>query len=136
MLKRTNLPSAHAVIRGGNGYPALNGRATFLQTPKGVLVTVEVNGLPKNEVCNDGIFALHIHEGENCTGTAADEFSDAKTHFNPDDCQHPYHAGDLPPLIGNNGYGTNINLIGYKISIFIFFEFRKSQILKRYRRTY
>ena len=104
MLKRTNLPSAHAVIRGGNGYPALNGSATFLQTAKGVLVTIEVNGLPKNEVCSDGIFALHIHEGENCTGTAADEFSDAKTHFNPDNCQHPYHSGDLPPLIGNNGY--------------------------------
>ena len=25
------------------------------------------------------------------------------THYNPKDCPHPYHAGDMPPLFGNNG---------------------------------
>ena len=103
-MQRKNLPRAHAVIRGGNGYPDLNGTATFVQTTKGILVTVKVNGLPKNEVCSGGIFAIHIHKGEYCTGTPTDEFSDAETHFNPSDCQHPYHAGDLPPLVGNDGY--------------------------------
>ena len=26
------------------------------------------------------------------------------THYNPNQCAHPYHAGDLPPLFGSNGY--------------------------------
>ena len=25
-------------------------------------------------------------------------------HYNPQGCPHPYHAGDLPPLFGNQGY--------------------------------
>lgn len=42
--------------------------------------------------------------GTSCTGNLDDEFADAKTHYNPTNCPHPYHAGDLPPLIENNGY--------------------------------
>ena len=26
------------------------------------------------------------------------------THYNPHNCPHPYHAGDMPPLFGTNGY--------------------------------
>lgn len=92
-----------AKIRGGNGYPDLRGCATFLQTEEGVLVTVRVSGLPINSRCEGGIFAMHIHAGENCVGDSNDQFSGAKTHYNPEDCLHPYHAGDMPPLIGNNG---------------------------------
>lgn len=95
---------AIAQIQGGNGYPYLNGTATFVQTDNGVLVTVSINKLPQNSVCNGGIFALHIHEGESCTGNDEDQFSNAKKHYNPLNCPHPYHAGDLPPLIGNSGY--------------------------------
>ena len=95
---------AVAKIRGGNGYPDLRGKATFAQTDRGVLVTVKVCNLPENSLCNGGIFAMHIHEGENCEGDTADQFRGAKTHYNPGDCLHPYHAGDLPPLIGNDGF--------------------------------
>lgn len=42
--------------------------------------------------------------GTSCTGTSDDEFLDAKSHYNPNNCSHPYHAGDLPPLIECNGY--------------------------------
>ncbi len=42
--------------------------------------------------------------GTSCTGNSSDEFADAKTHYNPQNCPHPYHAGDLPPLIENDGY--------------------------------
>lgn len=42
--------------------------------------------------------------GASCTGNLEDEFADAKAHYNPQNCPHPYHAGDLPPLIENNGY--------------------------------
>ena len=96
--------NAVAKIRGGIGYPDLRGKATFVQTDRGVLVTVRVNNLPENSPCDGGIFAMHIHEGENCAGDTADRFSGAKTHYNPQECLHPYHAGDLPPLIGNNGF--------------------------------
>lgn len=95
---------AIAEIKGGNGYPQLYGKATFIQTDLGVLVTIKVNNLPKNTICNGGVFALHIHEGESCSGDTNDQFSDAKTHYNPLNCEHPYHAGDLPPLFGNNGF--------------------------------
>ena len=42
--------------------------------------------------------------GTSCSGNGEDEFFDAKSHLNPNDCPHPYHIGDLPPLIENNGY--------------------------------
>lgn len=42
--------------------------------------------------------------GTSCTGNAQDEFANAKTHYNPNNCPHPYHVGDLPPLLENNGY--------------------------------
>ena len=104
MERKKTLINAIAKIEGGNGYPDLNGTATFVQTNRGVLVTVKVNKLPQTSTCNGGIFALHIHEGESCAGTKADQFSNAKTHYNPLNCPHPYHAGDLPPLIGNDGF--------------------------------
>ncbi len=98
------LINAIAEIRGGNGYPNLKGRATFTQTQNGVLVTVIAKELPENSLCSGGIFALHIHDGESCTGNEQDNFSDAKGHYNPKDCPHPNHSGDLPPLIGNDGF--------------------------------
>ena len=55
--------------------------------------------------------------GTSCTGNNIDEFADAKTHFNPKNCAHPYHVGDLPPLIENNGYaymGVLINKFDIK----------------------
>ena len=42
--------------------------------------------------------------GISCTGNSNDEFANAKAHYNPQNCPHPYHAGDLPPLVENNGY--------------------------------
>ena len=42
--------------------------------------------------------------GDSCSGNSNDEFADAKIHYNPTNCPHSYHVGDLPPLIENNGY--------------------------------
>lgn len=42
--------------------------------------------------------------GTSCTGNPQDDFANAKMHYNPNDCPHPYHIGDLPPLLENNGY--------------------------------
>lgn len=33
-----------------------------------------------------------------------DPFANAMAHYDPEGCPHPYHAGDMPPLFGNNGF--------------------------------
>ena len=33
-----------------------------------------------------------------------------QAHYNPNGCNHPYHAGDLPPLFGNNGFALSLFL--------------------------
>ena len=96
--------TAIANIKGSDDYPNLHGIVTFKQMPKGVLVTAEIYGLPYENECNSGIFAFHIHNGTSCTGHETDPFADADGHYNPNECPHPYHAGDLPPLFGNHGY--------------------------------
>ena len=53
--------------------------------------------------CGQRIFGFHIHEGTRCSGTSVDHFADAGSHYNPSNCPHPRHAGDLPPLFVNNG---------------------------------
>ncbi len=96
---------AKANIRGSADYPMLRGTVTFRQMRNGVLVTAEIYGLPENQSdCSGGVFGFHIHEGMECGGNEKDRFANAKTHFNPKGCPHPYHAGDLPPLFGNKGY--------------------------------
>jgi len=103
MLRRR--PQAVARIRGSAEYPGIIGSALFFQKKEGVLVAAEVFGLPApEEVCGSPTFAFHIHSGGTCTGNAGDPFADALAHYNPQDCPHPYHAGDLPPLFGNNGH--------------------------------
>ncbi|HAN21414.1 MAG: hypothetical protein A2Y15_09360 [Clostridiales bacterium GWF2_36_10] len=98
-------PAAKAILKGAPDYPEINGTVNFHQTKQGVLVVAEIFGLPyKQGECNGEIFAFHIHNGKSCTGNAEDPFADAGTHFNPYNCQHPYHAGDLPPIFGNDGY--------------------------------
>lgn len=97
-------PRAFAMIRGSEAYPSIRGQVRFYQARHGVLVTADVSGLPRPDgVCTHPVFALHIHAGEACTGTAADPFADALSHYNPGNCPHPFHAGDLPPLFGNDG---------------------------------
>ena len=97
--------AAKANIIGGKKYPNLKGTVTFKETKNGTLVTAKIKGLPQAVgKCKGRFFGFHIHEGNSCTGNANDEFANAKSHFNPTDCEHPFHAGDLPPLIENNGY--------------------------------
>lgn len=79
----------------------------------GVLVTAKINGLPQsNTNCTGRFFGFHIHEGSSCTGNLNDEFANAKSHFDLTNCPHPFHTGDLPPLIENNGTAYMNVLIG------------------------
>lgn len=103
---------AKANINGGKKYPKINGAVTFREVKNGVLVTAKVNGLPQSsDSCTGRFFGFHIHEGSSCSGTISDEFANAKTHLNPTNCPHPFHMGDLPPLIENNGYAHMTVLI-------------------------
>lgn len=104
-------PDAKAIIKGSAQYPKLYGNAYFYQTKDGVLLVADISGLPhKRDACAAGVFAFHIHEGATCTGNATDPFADAGMHYNPKNCKHPYHAGDLPPLFENDGYAFMVFL--------------------------
>ena len=116
-------PNAVALVKGGNDYPYVYGRVYFYQLSDGVLVRTEIKGLPESrDTCKQNIFAFHIHEGKECSGTATDIFANAKGHYNPSDCPHPYHAGDMPPLFSVNGRA---------FSVFLTDRFTLSEILGR-----
>jgi len=105
MLRR--LPHAVAVMRGSEEYRQIHGVVKFYQARSGVLVVADILGLPvSEETCGGGIFAFHLHGGTSCTGEAEDPFANAGTHYNPENCPHPDHAGDMPPLfcVGNRAF--------------------------------
>lgn len=90
-------PKAIARIYGGKDYPQLSGTVRFFLGIDGVIVEVEVKGLPETE---SSFFGFHIHAGGSCTGEG---FADTESHYNPGEDIHPQHAGDLPPLLSNDG---------------------------------
>ena len=86
-------PQAMALIRGGKAVPSVSGTIKFYRNDNCVLVVADVRGLPHTDT---GFFGFHIHEGSDCGGM---DFSNTKSHYNPDATPHPKHAGDLPPLM-------------------------------------
>lgn len=106
-------PHAWAEIRGSSEYPNLRGIVRFFRTNFGTLTETDIRGLPDpGKVCQNPVFGFHIHGGSSCTGDEADPFADAGIHYNPGNCPHPAHAGDLPPLFGNAGYAYSVFLTG------------------------
>lgn len=104
-------PQAIAHIAGSQSYPAISGTVRFYQTGKGVILCAGISGLPRSELpYQERIFGFHIHKGTDCTGNTDDPFADAMSHFDPGGCEHPYHAGDLPPLFGNDGAALSLFL--------------------------
>lgn len=94
MIVPSSQLEAMAVLKGKG---KLRGTVKFYCVPGGTLVAVEATGLPED---GSGFFALHIHEGSSCGG---DAFADSYGHYNPEEKQHPGHAGDLPPLLNMGG---------------------------------
>jgi Cu-Zn family superoxide dismutase len=84
---------ATATFIGQDGKEA--GRATLTGTSAGVLIDVEVSGLPAGQWV-----AFHVHETGTCD--AAGGHKSAGGHFNPGGAEHGYlsengpHAGDMP----------------------------------------
>ena len=103
-----NKPAAEAMIQGNSNYPNIFGMVYFYDTPfGGVLVSAEIYGLPDNRMngnISSGFYGFHIHEFGDCTPP----FNKTGDHYNPDKQPHPYHAGDMPPLLSNNGYACMI----------------------------
>ena len=113
-----NIIKAKADINGGTTYPKIKGQVYFKKTKNGVIVTAQIFGLPTSKSnCKGKFFGFHMHEGNSCTGNLEDEFSNVKMHYNPTNCPHPLHVGDLPPLLENNGYAYMSVLVNkFKIS--------------------
>lgn len=104
-------PQAIAQIAGSGDYPTVTGKVRFYQTRAGVVVWAGIGGLPRSEApCQERIFGFHIHKGADCGGSMDDPFADAMSHYDPGGCEHPRHAGDLPPLFGNDGYALSLFL--------------------------
>lgn len=94
-------PTAKATLKDAGGKQV--GTATLTQTPQGVLVHAEVNGLPA------GPHGFHIH----AVGKCEPPFTSAGGHFNPAGHKHGFeaaggsHIGDMPNLfVGADGRGT------------------------------
>lgn len=81
------------------------GTALLEETPKGVLMTLDVSGLGEA-----GERAIHFHEKADCMPLAGNEegkgpFTNTGGHYNPHENHHGFHhgegahAGDMPNLI-------------------------------------
>ena len=93
-------PCCMAVISGSAEYPDIHGSVSFFKAHNGSMVVAEIFNLPSE----NGVFAMHIHNGKSCTGNADDPFANAGSHLNMNGSEHPFHTGDLPALFSNNGY--------------------------------
>lgn len=105
-LLSDNTPDAYADIVGNDENPQLYGTVKFYDTPLGgVLVEAEVYGLPNAlKLYSSNFYGFHIHEKGNCKKP----FDKTGDHYNPTAAPHPEHAGDLPPLLGNQGFAYSI----------------------------
>lgn len=93
---------ALAWVTGNASHPRLSGLVKFYETPyNGVLVEAEVFGLPDvSSEYSSNFYGFHIHENGDCTLP----FDKTGNHYNPTNQPHPNHAGDLVPILGNQGY--------------------------------
>ncbi len=95
-----------------------NGLAKLMQTAKGVLIELEVTGLPAGQW-----IAFHVHETGTCDHQT--EHKSAGGHFNPGKAEHGFlsangpHAGDMPnQQVGADGtlraqvFNTMVSLDG------------------------
>lgn len=101
-ILRNASPAAVAWIRGNAENPQISGVVKFFQTPyAGVLVEAEIFGMPNIVMrFSSDFYAMHIHENGDCTLP----FDKTGNHYNPTNEEHPNHAGDMVPIMANQGY--------------------------------
>lgn len=95
-------PDAMAWVTGSPAAPDLSGLVKFYMTNYGgILVEAEIFGLPNlREGGSSDFYGMHIHEYGDCS----DNFIHTGDHYSRQRAPHPQHTGDLPPLLGNQGY--------------------------------
>lgn len=101
-------PDSMAWMHGSEAFPDIEGCVLFYEMDTMTLVVVSLSGLAdagteESENCSGGFLGFHIHGGGECSGTIEEPFKNAGTHFNPKNCPHSLHAGDLPPVLIANG---------------------------------
>lgn len=96
LLKR---PALIAKISGSPAFSDIKGTVSFYRACGGTAVVAEIFCLPSD----NRFYAMHIHSGCSCTGNDTDPFADAGTHLDLIGTEHPFHTGDLPSLLSNNG---------------------------------
>ena len=108
-------PAAQA--RGGfvNAQGEAIGTATLVQTPQGVLITIEIRGVPPGE------HAFHVHQTGRCEGAGG--FMSAGGHYNPRGAQHGFmvqggaHAGDMANLFAGPDGVLKAQVLNDKVTI-------------------
>ena len=91
------------------------GGATLTETPSGVLISLDLRGLPTGE------HAFHIHEKGVCN--PADKFMSAGGHFNVHDKKHGYlveggpHPGDMPNLVIATDGNLRANVLNTAVTL-------------------
>ena len=103
--------NAYALITGEND---IHGTVALYDFDDKTLLLYQIENLPVSENCEGGIFGFHIHSGESC--------NDPQGHLNPNNCEHPYHLGDLPPLFAFHGVAWGLIMID---------KFRVEDVLNR-----
>lgn len=104
----SDYPTAIARIQGNKDNPSIKGEVLFYQLNDGVYIKAYIIGIPLTNSNGEPtrFHEFHIHEIGDCsTGTSKDPFPSTGEHFNPDNKQHPFHVGDLPPILSANGIG-------------------------------
>lgn len=104
-----NPPAACANLTGNAENPDLTGTALFYPAFDGTMIAVEVYQLPFQTDGQPSFYGMHIHETGDCTPP----FEKTGSHYNPSEQPHPMHKGDLPPLLGNQGYAFSVFFTSY-----------------------
>lgn len=107
-------PVAHATFVDATGKRL--GTATLTQTPRGVLMVLDLSGLPPGE------HGLHFHEVGKCEG--ATKFKSAGDHYAPQGRnEHGFHttggphAGDMPnQFVGEDG-GLRAHVLNERVTL-------------------
>ena len=71
-------PCRIAVISGSPKYPEIHGTVSFFKACNGSLAVAEIFNLPSDK----RVFAMHIHNGTECSGNTDDPFANAGSHLN------------------------------------------------------